>query len=77
MYLPLTLTIMAASALWSTYGCLTSDLFVVVPQSVGLLAGISQLALFIRSVQGFSAKKQNTYRYRSFITAVFEIYRRA
>lgn len=47
MYLPLTLTIIAASALWSTYGALTLDWFVVVPQSVGLLAGVAQLALFI------------------------------
>lgn len=48
MYLPLSLTIVAASALWSSYGVLTQDLFVVVPQSVGLLAGLAQLALFIR-----------------------------
>ncbi|CAM9332929.1 unnamed protein product [Sphacelaria rigidula] len=48
MYLPLSLTIVAASALWSAYGLLTSDLFVVIPQSVGLFAGIAQLFLFLR-----------------------------
>lgn len=49
MYLPLSLTITAAAILWATYGFLTSDWFVAAPQSVGFLAGVAQLLLFLRS----------------------------
>ncbi|CAM9526766.1 unnamed protein product, partial [Hapterophycus canaliculatus] len=48
MYLPLSITITAAAALWATYGYLTEDWFVAAPQSVGLLAGLAQLSLFLR-----------------------------
>ncbi|CAN0233356.1 unnamed protein product [Ectocarpus sp. 4 AP-2014] len=48
MYLPLSITIAAAAALWATYGYLTSDWFVAAPQSVGFLAGLAQLSLFLR-----------------------------
>lgn len=48
MYLPLSLTITAAAILWATYGFLTSDWFVAAPQSVGFLAGVAQLLLFLR-----------------------------
>lgn len=50
MYLPLSIAITAAACLWATYGILTWDFFVVAPQSVGFLAGIAQLLLFVRSV---------------------------
>eukprot|EP00903_Cladosiphon_okamuranus_P006992 g6803.t1 len=48
MYLPLSVTIICASALWAAYGFLTVDYFVAAPQSVGLMAGLVQLSLFIR-----------------------------
>ncbi|CAM9454620.1 unnamed protein product [Scytosiphon promiscuus] len=48
MYLPLSLAITAAAALWATYGFLMMDWFVAAPQSVGLLAGLAQLSLFLR-----------------------------
>lgn len=48
MYLPLSITITLASALWAAYGFLTYDYFVAAPQSVGLLAGLAQLSLFVR-----------------------------
>eukprot|EP00752_Nemacystus_decipiens_P014224 g12652.t1 len=48
MYLPLSITITLASSLWAAYGFLTSDYFVAAPQSVGLLAGLAQLSLFVR-----------------------------
>ena len=49
MYLPLSITITAAAILWATYGFMTLDWFVAAPQSVGFLAGVAQLSLFLRS----------------------------
>eukprot|EP00904_Undaria_pinnatifida_P004396 jgi/Undpi1/13958/HiC_scaffold_9.g03609.m1 len=48
MYLPLSITITAAAILWATYGFMTLDWFVAAPQSVGFLAGVAQLSLFLR-----------------------------
>lgn len=55
MYLPLSITITAAAVLWATYGYLTVDYFVAAPQSVGFLAGVIQLLLFVRSVPASGA----------------------
>ncbi|CAM9266652.1 unnamed protein product [Discosporangium mesarthrocarpum] len=48
MYLPLSVNIVVASSMWTSYGVLLQNWFIVVPQSVGLFAGVLQLLLFIR-----------------------------
>ena len=47
LYLPITMTQISNCTLWVIYGIYISDIFVLIPNLIGLLLGLIQLSLII------------------------------